>query len=122
YGPELNGVFQRYKNDRAAVLQQIIEPSRIIEDRYRSFNFELKGGEPVTGMILKEDPESVTIQTGPADSLVQTLMKSEILSRRPQASSPMPLGLLSSLSKTQILDLLAYIESGATNAAHHHAH
>jgi putative heme-binding domain-containing protein len=122
YGPDLTGVLTRYKNDRAAVLQQILEPSKVIEDRFRAVSFELKGGEPVTGMILKEDPESVTIQSGPADSLVQVVKKSEILSRQPQTSSPMPLGLLNSLSKEQILDLLSYTESGGEAPSHQHPH
>jgi len=34
----------------------------------------------------------------------------------------MPLGLLSTLSKNQILDLLAYLESGGNLPPHEHAH
>lgn len=120
YGPDLTDVFTRYKQDRAGVLEQILEPSKVIEDRYRNFNFELKDAEPVTGLILAEDAESVTIQTGPADSLRQVLKKAEILKRAPLASSPMPVGLLNALSKEQILDLLAYLESGGRPSEHHH--
>jgi len=123
YGPELTGVLARYKNDRAAVLQQILEPSKVIEDRYRNVNFVLKGGdEPVAGMVVKEDQESVTIQTGPADSLVRKLNKAEILQRQPQPSSLMPVGLLNTLSKEQILDLLGFVLSGGENEAHIHQH
>jgi putative heme-binding domain-containing protein len=122
FGPELTDVFARYKGDRAAVLQQILEPSKVIDDRYRNFNFDLKNGEPMLGIVLKEDDQSVTIQTGPADTLIQTLKKSEIQQRRPQASSPMPIGLLNSLSKQQIFDLLAYLESGGKAPAHEHHH
>ena len=42
-------------------------------------------------LIDKEDPEKLTIQSGPADSLIQTINKSEIQQRHPQSSSPMPL-------------------------------
>jgi putative heme-binding domain-containing protein len=122
YGPDLTEVFKRYKNDRAAVLLQILEPSRVIEDRYRNFNFEIKGGEPLLGMVLKEDDQNLTIQTGPADSLIQTLKKSEIQQRRPPASSPMPVGLLNALSESQIFDLLAYLESGGVVPTHEHMH
>lgn len=118
YGPELDGVFTKYKNDRAAVLQQILEPSKVIDERYRNFTFELKSDEPVTGMIVKEDTQTVTLQSGPADSLIQPLKKSEIAKRQPQPSSPMPLGLLNSLSREQIFDLLAYVEAGG-NVGHH---
>jgi hypothetical protein len=72
-------------------------------------------------MVLKEDAETITVQTGPADSLREVLKKSDILKRSPQASSPMPIGLLNALSKDQILDLLAYLEFEGTPKGHHHA-
>jgi putative heme-binding domain-containing protein len=120
YGPDLTEVFKRYKNDRAAVLDQILEPSKLIEDRYRNFNFELKEGDSLLGMVLKEDEQNLTIQTGPADSLIQTLKKSDVQRRRVQSSSPMPVGLLNALSKNEILDLLAYLESGGNAPVHEH--
>jgi putative heme-binding domain-containing protein len=123
YGPELTDVLVRYKHDRTNVLEQILEPSKTIDDRYRNYSFELKNGdESVIGMILKEDADTLSIQTGPADSLVQKLKKSGIEKRTPQASSPMPIGLLNTLSKDQILDLLAYIESAGAPPAPAHAH
>lgn len=120
YGPDLTGVFRRYNNDRAAVLDQILEPSKIIQDRYRNYNFELKSGDSLVGMVLKEEEQSYTIQTGPADALIQVLPKADVRQRRAQPSSPMPVGLLNALSKSQILDLLAYLESGGTVAEHPH--
>ncbi len=123
FGPNLTDVFTRYKQDRASVLDQILEPSKLIDERYRNLNFEVKDeDEPVTGMVIKEDAETVTVQTGPADSLIRILKKSDILKRTPQLSSPMPLGLLNTLSKEQILDLLAYIESGGNMPSHDHEH
>src|SRR5204863_6764728 len=101
FGPELTNVFARYKNERAAVLEQIIEPSKLIEERYRYSDFDLSNGESVIGMVLKEDAKTVTIQTGPADSLRQTLNKSEIQQRRVRSTSPMPTGLLNTLSKEE---------------------
>jgi len=122
YGPELTGVLDRYKGDRASVLQQILEPSKIIEDRYRNVSFDLKGGEPIAGMVLRENEKTVTIQAGPSDSLVQTLNKSEILERKPQPYSLMPAGLLNNLSKDQIFDLFAYVLSGGDGESHVHKH
>ena len=73
-------------------------------------------------MIVKEDADSVTIQTGPADALIQTLKKSELKERQPQKSSLMPIGLLNTLSKEQIFDLLAYLESGGNVQTDTHQH
>jgi len=122
FGPELTDVFARYTNDRNSVLEQILEPSKVIEDRYRNFSFEIKNGEPITGIVLKEDAQTVTIQTGPADSLIQKLNKSDIEKRSRQNSSPMPVGLVNSLSKEEIFDLLAFLESGGKIEVHEHKH
>jgi len=122
YGPDLTEVFQRWKGDRARVLEQVLEPSKIVEDRYRAINFELKNGDEFTGMILQDTNDVLVIQTGPADTLIQTVKKSEIQTRKPQASSVMPLGLLNALSREQILDLVAYLESGGKVPSHEHAH
>jgi putative heme-binding domain-containing protein len=122
FGPDLTDVLKRYKNDRTNVLEQILEPSKIITDRYRNIYFDLKNGDSLVGVIVKEDNETVTVQTGPADSLIQTLNKPEIRRRRNQTSSPMPVGLLGSLSKPQVLDLLAFLQSGGSPPEHAHHH
>jgi hypothetical protein len=66
----------------------------------------------------------VTIQTGPTAAQVQKVTKSAIKSRRPSALSLMPAGLVNTLDKEQILDLLAYLlaEGNARHAAFQHAH
>ena len=122
YGPDLTDILQRYQTNRADVLRQILEPSLVVSNRYRNFQFELKNGDEVLGMVVKEDGESLTVQTGPSDALVQTFKKSEIKTQQPQNSSPMPLGLLNQLSKEEIFDLLAYLESGGMLPAHKHQH
>ncbi|PYK96518.1 MAG: hypothetical protein DME19_19470 [Verrucomicrobia bacterium] len=119
YGPDLTEVFKRYNHNRA---DQILDPSLKIDDRYRNYQFELKNGDEVFGMIVKEDAESLTIQTGPSDTLVQTFKNSDIKERQPQKSSLMPLGLLNTLTKDQIFDLLACLESGGNLQTHAHQH
>ena len=122
YGPELTDVFKRYGNSRSEVLRQILEPSLVVSNRYRNVEFELKTDEPVLGMVLKESAETLTVQTGPSDSLIQTLKKSDITAQHPKSSSPMPLGLLNQLSKEEVFDLLAYLESPGSVPAHEHVH
>ncbi|MCI0541795.1 MAG: c-type cytochrome [Verrucomicrobiales bacterium] len=121
YGPDLTDVFKRYKNDRTSVVRQILEPSLVIADRYRNIEFTLKDGDTVLGMIVKEEADGVAIQTGPSEALVQTLKRTDITERKPQNSSTMPVALLNMLSKDQILDLLAYLESNGNVPAHAHA-
>ncbi len=122
YGPDLTDVLARFNHDRTEVLRQILEPSLVISNRYRNFEFELKNGEPVFGMIVLEEADKLTVQTGPSDALIQTLPRAEIQGQHPQSSSLMPLGLLNTLSKEEILDLLAFMESAGNPPTHEHKH
>ena len=122
YGPDLTDVMKRLNNDRSALLTSILEPSKTIADRYRNYVFELNDGDELVGMIMKEDADTVTVQTGPSDTLIQPVKKSNIKKRDLQSSSMMPLGLLNMLTKEQVLDLLAYIEAGGNMPAHNHGH
>ncbi|MCA9011089.1 MAG: c-type cytochrome, partial [Planctomycetaceae bacterium] len=118
-GPDLAEVVKKYKNDPKLVLQEIVEPSRNIEEKYRKFMFEMDSGKYVIGNIVSEDKESVTVQTGPTADQQQKIVKKEIESRRPSPVSIMPAGLLNTLDKEQILDLVAYLI--ATGRADHEA-
>lgn len=122
YGPDLTDVLKRWKGDRAGVMGEILEPSKIIADRYKNHAFELADGDEFSGFIVKEEGEDVIIQTGPSDALIRQFKKSAIRKRELQASSLMPMGLLNQLSKDQILDLFAYVESGGNAPAREHNH
>ncbi len=124
FGPSLGDVVKKYKGDAKAVLQEILEPSKTIEEKYRNVTLELGDENSLSGILLAEDKDSVTIQTGPTAAQVQKVAKSAIKSRRPSALSIMPAGLLNALDKEQILDLLAYLLAGgsADHAAFRHAH
>ncbi|MBM3876172.1 MAG: c-type cytochrome [Verrucomicrobia bacterium] len=113
YGPELTGVFAKYKGDAKAVLSEILEPSKIIEPRYRPYEFKPVGNnEPFTGFLVKEEGDTLFVQTGPGANLIQKFAKKDIASRTPQPSSLMPAGLMNLMSREQILDLLAFLQSG----------
>lgn len=122
FGPDLTAVFSQYRNDPKEVLRQIIEPSLVISNRYRNFQFELQNGDEVSGLIVKEEGDVLTVQAGASASLIQTLKKSDVKSQQPQRSSLMPSGLLNQLSPDEILDLLAFIKTGGHVPAHDHKH
>ena len=124
FGPSLSDVVKKYKGDAKLVLQEILEPSKTIEDKYRNVTLELGDENSLSGLILAEDAASVTIQTGPAANQIQKVAKSAIKSRKASALSLMPAGLVNSLDKEQILDLLAYLLAGGSpdHAAFKHVH
>ena len=122
YGPELTGIFPRYQNNATEILRQIIEPSLVISNRYRSFDFELKNGDELAGMVMKEEGEFLTVQSGAAASLIKTIKKSDVKTQKPQKSSLMPSGLLNTLSTEEVLDLIAFLKAGGNVPAHVHEH
>jgi putative membrane-bound dehydrogenase-like protein len=124
FGPSLSDVVKKYKGDAKAVLAEILEPSKTIEDKYRNVTLELGDENSLSGLILAEDKDSVTIQTGPTQAQVQKVAKTAIKSRKASALSLMPSALLNALDKEQILDLLAFLLAGgsADHAAFKHGH
>jgi putative heme-binding domain-containing protein len=124
FGPNLGEVVKKYKSDPRAVLQEILEPSKTIDEKYRSVTLDLGDDNSVTGLVAAEDKDSITIQIGPAPAPVQKIVKTTIKSRKPSPLSIMPAGLLNSLEKEQVLDLLAYVlaDGNAENAAFKHGH
>ena len=111
WGPELTAVAAKYKGDTKAVLAEILEPSKNLEPRYRPFEFTVGNDDPFTGFVLKEEADTLTVQTGPGETMVKKFAKKEIKAQ-PQSNSIMPPGLLNLLNKEQILDLLAFLQAG----------
>lgn len=122
FGPSLTGVFARWKDDRGQVLEQILEPSKVVDEKFRARSFELGDENTAVGIVLAEDAESVTLQTGPSAALIQKIKKVSIKSRATQEGSLMPAGLLNLINKPQILDLLAFLlaEGNADHRAFKH--
>lgn len=97
------------------MLAEILEPSKNLEPRYRPIEFSLGNDDPFTGFLIKEEGETLTIQTGPGEAMVKKFAKKDLTSRA-SSSSLMPPGLLNLLNKEQILDLLAYLKPVATRS------
>ena len=122
-GPHVDDSVKKYKRDAKAMLLEILEPSRNIEEKYRQVILELQNGTARTGIIITEDATSLTILTG-TPVKEQKIPKKSIDARSTSTVSIMPNNLLNTLDKEQILDLLAYLlASGNANDAaftHHH--
>ncbi len=116
-GPNLSDSVNKYKGDATAVLLEIIEPSRTIEEKYMKVMLELEDDIYISGNIVAEDNASLTIQTGIDKGTEKKVAKNMIVGRRLSPVSIMPVGLLNKLDKEQILDLLAYVLTSG-NAQH----
>ncbi|MFO0951948.1 MAG: PVC-type heme-binding CxxCH protein [Isosphaeraceae bacterium] len=116
------------------ILRSILNPSETIDPKYQTYLFETQSGRVVTGLILEEKADSVTIIENPlAKSEPVVLSKSEIVDRVKSPNSLMPKGLLDKLTREEVLDLIAYVAArgdakspvyagGHDHNAHGHGH
>jgi len=108
-GPNLADAITKYKGEAQTVLQEILEPSRNIEEKYRTVTLQLEDGTLVTGTVLAENSKTVSVYSATPQPKEQTISKDSIEARHPSALSIMPSGQLSLLNKEQIFDLLAFL-------------
>lgn len=92
------------------VLSHIIEPSLKIDEKFQTQIFQMVSGNTISGIVVDEDDESVRIVENPLlEASATVLSKDDLDARRRSDVSIMPKGLLDSLSKEEILDLLAFL-------------
>jgi putative heme-binding domain-containing protein len=105
-GPDLTTVSKRFKV--ADILESIYYPSKVISDQYRATVIVTSKGQQFTGLaapmggtvtLLQSDGTKVVLNAGDIDQQYASLV------------SVMPEKLLDTLSKGEIADLFAYLES-----------
>jgi putative heme-binding domain-containing protein len=114
YGPELVQVSARF--GRRDLLDHILNPSKVIDDKYRFLTVTRADGGTVTGALESEDDERLVLRPNPLAPDTVEIGLSSIRKREEAVASPMPAGLLNSLRAEQILDLLAFLEAGGDPA------
>ena len=109
-GPDLTGAANRYS--LKDMMDNIIEPSKVISDQYGSTQFIMKDGSEIVGRIGTEENGIVHLMTNPfsPDSNFDVKL-SEVKEQKEWPVSPMPQGLINSLNTDELSDLIAYIFS-----------
>ncbi|MGB0579744.1 MAG: DUF7133 domain-containing protein [Limisphaerales bacterium] len=115
FGPDLSNAASRFA--RRDLLEAILDPSKVVSEKYRNVRLLMKNGDDHTGRIAYAGDyrkSKLRLHTNPLrpNEFVE-VDKIDITDKRLSEISSMPEGLLNSLSKQEILDLLAYIETGA---------
>jgi putative heme-binding domain-containing protein len=103
--PELTGS-QRSNLDY--ILENVVDPNAVVWKQYRATYFETADDRLISGVVLKENESTLTIQTQTATIV---LPRSEITSRNESELSIMPEGLFESLKPQEIVELVAYLQS-----------
>ena len=110
-GPDLTGSGGRYSPHD--LLEQIMYPSKEINEQFVPTFVTLKSGETLSGVVVNLNGDRVTLNTDLYNPNQRTsVQRKEIKSMGPSTVSPMPPGLLNMMKKEEIMDLLAYILSG----------
>ena len=110
-GPDLTAIGARF--DARAMLESILEPSRVIDEKYRNMAITTKQGELILGRLVAERDKSLLLAPNPYQpTLTREIQQSAIATRNDSTFSPMPVGLLNSFSREDILDLLAVLKKG----------
>ena len=109
-GAELTAVSSRFA--RKDILESIIEPSKVISEQYANTMIMLTNGKIVDGRILEENAQRIILQPNPLLPEKLEIKKADIEKRALSKISPMPEKLVDTFTKDEILDLLAYLESG----------
>jgi len=109
-GPDLTGLGKRFS--KRETLESIVDPNRVISDRYRSLLVATSDGQQIMGMKIDESSSELSLLL--ADGKVAKLQKAEIEDTKVVEKSTMPADLLKGLSLDQVADLIAYLHDDPT--------
>jgi putative heme-binding domain-containing protein len=110
-GPDLTGSSGRYSP--RDLLDQILNPSKEINEQFVPAVLTKNNGETVVGSVVNLNGDTVTINTDLSDPNQRlTVDRKEVKSIEPSKVSPMPPMLLAAMTESEVLDLVAYIQSG----------
>ncbi len=109
-GPDLTSVAGRFAIKDLA--ESLVFPSKVVSDQYRASLIHTLDGKVITGRIVNETDDELTVQTHPEDATqIAQIEKSNVESLEPSPTSLMPEKLLNVLNEQELLDLLAYLLS-----------
>ncbi len=103
-GPDLTSIGASAPVDY--LIESLLYPNRKIKEGYHSFVIETKDGEEVSGVVVQENTEQITIRD--ATNREVTVQKGNI-QRKTQGGSLMPSGLSDGLNASDQLDLYRFL-------------
>ncbi|HEX7861697.1 MAG TPA: family 16 glycoside hydrolase [Verrucomicrobiae bacterium] len=102
-GPDITG---SARADLQYILETIVDPNAVIPHDYRSTTVSTKDDRIITGIVKKDEAQSLTIATA---NETLTIPKSDVESVQVSEISMMPEGLLAHLNEQEVRDLIYYL-------------
>lgn len=107
FGPDLSEIGAKLAKD--GLYDAVLHPDAGISFGYEGSIFKLKDGSQILGYITSETKEELTVKVmGGSTSKIK---KTDVVSKKSYEHSLMPAGLVSSLKKQQVVDLIEYLAS-----------
>jgi putative heme-binding domain-containing protein len=107
-GPDLTAVAGRFNVHD--LLEAIVDPSKVISDQYAAVIIAKKDGQVVTGRVGNLFGDTLSVIEDMFDPGSSTdVRRADIEEMKASSVSPMPAGLLNSLTEGEIQDLAAYL-------------
>jgi putative membrane-bound dehydrogenase-like protein len=106
-GPDLSEIGA--KLDAASLYESILYPSAGISHGYEAWVVTVKNGDVLTGRIIEDTSEVVSIQA--ADAIVRTVKKADVVERVQEFVSIMPADLQKQMTTAELVDLVAYLRT-----------
>lgn len=108
-GPDLSGIRNQPPD---AILLHILVPNYEVYPAYQALNVETNDGNTVTGWLVSETENSLTIRT--AFSTEETILRKNIKTLTNPGVSLMPDGLEETMTEQELLNLIAYLKSSGS--------
>lgn len=106
-GPDLTQAAGRFQ--LKDLVEAMVHPSKVVSDQYKASVVQTADGKVLTGRIVSESDDAITVVTDPEDATKFVEIKRDAIEEiLPSAESLMPKGLLDQLNEREVLDLLAY--------------
>ena len=109
-GPDLTPAGNRFTT--RDLVETLIDPSKAISDQYEDTIFAMEDGRTVSGRVVNLSGKEYWVQPDMINpDLFEKIKIAEIEEMKPSKVSPMPAGLLDTMTRDDILDLIAWMRS-----------
>ncbi len=109
-GPDLTSVSGKFSP--RDLLESIIEPSKEISDQYGSMIFTMLDGSQINGRVMNLSGDTIKVNTNMMNpDQIQDVDRKQLKEMKASPYSMMPPGLINTLGKDDVLDLMAYLLS-----------
>ncbi|MCI0642343.1 MAG: DUF1080 domain-containing protein, partial [Gemmataceae bacterium] len=104
-GPDITGA---NRQDLNYLLENILDPSALIQKEYAAMVVELSDGRFLTGIVKSDTPQTLTILT---QNETLTVPQGDVAAKKASDKSMMPDDLVKQVSDLEIRALIAYLQS-----------